>query len=186
MSINRSAGFTIIEVLVAVLVLAFGVMGSAAMQLAALRARHQSSLLSNAVQLGSSMLDAMCANASQMRLSDVDNPYLGLDYDALMPAASAQSCFAGAHCDNAQLAAFDIAQWQRQLKSSVPGGRFVICRDDQPSGGAGSTAWACSGAPTAPIVIKLGWSAADGTAGQAGGPQVRQVMLVLRLTGGAS
>lgn len=183
MSINRSAGFTIIEVLIAVLVLAFGVMGSSAMQLAALRTRHQSSLLSNAVQLGSSMLDAMRANASQMRLSDADNRYLGLDYDALTSAASTQSCFAGANCDSAQLAAFDVAQWQRQLKASVPGGRFVICRDVQTWGEAASTAWACSGAPAAPIVIKLGWTTADGKVGQAG---VRKVMLVLTLTGSAS
>jgi type IV pilus assembly protein PilV len=186
MSTNRSAGFTIIEVLVAVLVLSFGVMGSSAMQLAALRTRHQSSLLSNAVQLGSSMLDAMRANASQMQLSDADNPYLGLDYDALMPAASAQSCFAAANCDSAQLAAIDVAQWQHQLKASVPGGRFVICRDDQPWSGAGSMAWACSGASAAPIVIKVGWTGADGSAGQAGGRQMREVRLVLRLIGGAS
>jgi type IV pilus assembly protein PilV len=82
-----------------------------------------------------------------------------------------------------QFAAFDVAQWQRQLKASVPGGRFVICRDVQTLGVAGSMSWACSGAPAAPIVIKLGWTADDGKAGQAG---VRKVMLVLTLTGGAS
>jgi type IV pilus assembly protein PilV len=184
---NCAAGFTIIEVLVAMLVLAIGVIGSSAMQLTALRTRHQSSLLSNAVQLGSSMLDAMRANALQMQLSDVDNPYLGLDDDASAPAAAAlsgASCFADAECDSAQLAAFDIAQWQRQLRASLPGGRFVICRDDQVQDGA-SSAWNCSGAPAAPIVIKLGWADPGLGVEQTGGQQpVQQVMLVLTLTGG--
>ena len=177
---NRAAGFTIIEVLVAMLVLAFGVIGSSAMQLTALRTRHQSSLLSSALHLGSSMLDTMRANARQMQLSDADNPYLGLDDDALTHAAPAESgptCFA--QCDSAQMAAFDIAQWKRQLRAIFPGGRFVICRDAQVSDGA-STVWACSGGPAAPVVIKLGWTESGLGAAQQGG---QRVMLVLTLTG---
>ena len=185
MSTSRAAGFTIIEVLVAVLVLAFGVMGSAAMQLAALRTRHQSSLLSNAVQLGSSMLDSMRANTGQMQSSDLDNRYLGLDYDAAMPATPAAPgpvCFAGTDCSSAQMAGFDIAQWQRQLRGSVPGGRFVICRDDPAAGGGGGMAWHCSGNPAALIVIKLGWTGKnpDGSVTNDGAPKA---MLVLTLTG---
>lgn len=187
-TVERAAGFTIIEVLVAMLVLAIGVIGSSAMQLTALRTRHQSSLLSNAVQLGSSMLDTMRANARQMQLSDVDNPYLGLDDDGSAPAAPAMSgasCFAPAECDSAQLAAFDIAQWQRQLRASLPGGRFVICRDDQVQDGV-SSLWSCSGAPAAPIVIKLGWTEGGLGAAQSGVQPVPQIMLVLTLTGGPS
>jgi type IV pilus assembly protein PilV len=183
---NRAAGFTIIEVLVAMLVLALGVIGSSAMHLTALHTRHQSALLSNATQLGTSMLDTMRANSRQIQASDVDNPYLGLDDDALLPAAPAgAACFAGAECDSAQLAAFDIAHWRRQLRASLPGGRFVICRDDQVRDGA-SIVWACSGAPAAPIVIKLGWTEPGINAQQHAqqGQRVQQVMLVLTLTGG--
>jgi type IV pilus assembly protein PilV len=184
MSTSRAAGFTIIEVLVAMLVLSFGVMGSAAMQLVALRTRHQSSLLSNAVHLGSSMLDGMRANASQMALGDLDNPYLGLDYDAATPAASGSACLgADLDCDSAQMADFDIAQWKRQLGAGVPGGRFVICRDDQAGSGAGGMAWHCSGNPAAPIVIKLGWTAKNLDGSVTSAPQA---MLVLTLTGGST
>lgn len=189
MSTSRAAGFTIIEVLVAVLVLAFGVMGSAAMQLAALRTWHQSSLLSNAVHLGSSMLDSMRANARQMQSSDLDNPYLGLDYAAATPvieAAPVPACFAATFdCGSAHMASFDIAQWKRQLRTSVPGGRFVICRDDSAGSGAGGMAWHCSGNPAAPIVIKLGWTVKnpDGSVTHEGAPET---MLVLTLTGAAT
>jgi type IV pilus assembly protein PilV len=39
-------GFTLLEVLIAVVVLALGIMGGVALQMAALRSRHQAALLS--------------------------------------------------------------------------------------------------------------------------------------------
>jgi type IV pilus assembly protein PilV len=162
MGAHRAVGFTIIEVLVAVLVLSFGVVGGAAMQLAALRTRHQSALLSNAIQLASAMADSMRANVEQMRSADADNAYLGLDYDAQTdahPSNNTLACFSSsAHCGSAQLARFDIHQWQRQLKAAFPGARLVICRDVLAWSGPGDRlSWTCITSPTAPIVIKLGW-----------------------------
>lgn len=152
-------GFTIIEVLVALCVLALGTLGATAMQLAALRTRHQSALLTQAQQMASGMADRMRANPGQMRLADADNPYLNLVYDVAdgAPAAPARLCYAGSACSNAQLAAFDIYELKRQVGKALPGGRVVICRD----AGAWDTArralrWDCGGG-TAPVVIKLGW-----------------------------
>jgi type IV pilus assembly protein PilV len=194
MGAHRATGFTIIEVLVAVLVLAFGVVGGAAMQLAALRTRHQSALLSNAVQLASAMADSMRANAEQMRSADHDNAYLGLDYDtqnyaqsdASSPVNSGTSCFSAiTHCNSVQLASFDIDHWQRQLKNGFPGGRFVICRDVQVLSGSSSRLnWACVASPAAPIVIKLGWQSADSDPmqrGTSGTSATSGVMLALTL-----
>jgi type IV pilus assembly protein PilV len=158
--INVATGFTIVEVLVAIIVLALGLIGGTAMQLAALRTRHQSALLSNAVRLASGMADKMRANAPQLRRDDDDNPYLNLDYDAVSAAAPApaQQCFAGAPCTSEQLASFDIYELKQQLKAELPGGRVVICRDENAwDPVAKSLGWVCSGAAGAPIVIKLGW-----------------------------
>jgi type IV pilus modification protein PilV len=77
-----AGGFTLLEVLVAVFVLAIGILGAAATQLAALRTRHQSSLMSNGVRLASALADSMRANRAPMRAGDAGNPYLQLDYDA--------------------------------------------------------------------------------------------------------
>jgi type IV pilus assembly protein PilV len=155
-------GFTLIEVLVAVFVLALGITGAAAMQLAALRTRHQSALLSNAVQLASAMADRMRANSAQMQLGDADNRYLNLAYDAGVasapPPVSAASCFAARHCDSGQMADFDIDEFKRQVWSGLPAGRLVICRDNPAwDRGARALRWDCSATPGAPIVIKLGW-----------------------------
>ncbi|MBC7859269.1 MAG: type IV pilus modification protein PilV, partial [Burkholderiaceae bacterium] len=156
-----ACGFSLVEVLVATLVLALGLIGAAAMQLTALRTRHHSMLLSKAVHLASGMADQMRANAGQMRRDDRDNAYLQVDYDAASDAAAdgpAPDCFSAA-CDDAELAHFDLDELKRQLRRELPGARLVICRD----GGAGDDAprapgWACSGAAGAPVLIKLGWT----------------------------
>jgi type IV pilus assembly protein PilV len=154
-------GFTLVEVLVAVFVLAIGIVGAAGAQMAALRTRHQSSLMSNGVQLASGLADRMRANAEQMRAGDALNPYAALRYDAALdgaPQRPAQLCYAGARCASAQLADFDAYEIKQALYSGFPGGRVLVCRDSRVwDAGRAALGWACAGAAEAPLVIKLGW-----------------------------
>ena len=178
MRARRACGFTLVEVLVALLVLALGVIGGAAMQLTALRTRHQSALLSSAALLASGMAERMRMNAAQMQQDDVANPYLGIDYDAgadVHPVAPAPMCFAPAACSSAQLARFDIYELKQQIQTSLPGGRLVICRD----AGHEAPSWSCSGAPGAPIVIKLGWRGKNPDGSPDGAAPVPEVALAL-------
>jgi type IV pilus assembly protein PilV len=108
--VMRHRGFTLLEVLLAVVVMALGLIGGTAMQLTAMRTRHQSLLLSQSMQLASSLADQMRAHAQQMRLPDAGNVYPHLHDDALAepdPAPPAVLC-CGAVCDSAQLAAFEL------------------------------------------------------------------------------
>jgi type IV pilus assembly protein PilV len=153
-------GSTLVEVLVALLLLAVGLLGGSAMQLSSLRARHESALLSAAMQLAASMAERMRANSTQMQAPDADNPYLGLDYEAgpLDEAGGAPACLGDTACSAAQLAQFDIAEWKQQLHAALPGARLHICRDAPAwDAAAQGLPWACNGGKGAPIVIKLGW-----------------------------
>jgi len=150
---RAAAGFTLIEVLVAVLVLAVGLIGGTAMQLHAMRARHESALLSAAVQAAVAMADRIRANAGQ-----VGDVYLGIDYDASReptPAAPPSLCLA-APCDRAELAALDAYELKRLVRTSLPAGRVRVCRDAH-TWQAGRLRWACSGGAAAPVVVKIGW-----------------------------
>lgn len=152
------SGFTLLEVLIAVFVLALGIVGGVAMQLAAMRARHQSTLLAQASMLATGMAERMRANRAQMQLPAGANPYLTLDYDVLdspAPTAPAALCHA-APCDAAQLAWFDLYEIKLALRDQLPGGRVVICRDAGLWSG-GTLLWSCSGGAAAPLVIKVGW-----------------------------
>lgn len=152
-------GYTLLEVLIAVVVLALGIMGGVALQMAALRSRHQAALLSQATQLATALAERMRANAGQMRLADGDNPYLTLNYDAFSepdPPAPAALCYGGA-CGGAQLALSDLYEAKLLLRQSLPGGRAVICRDAALWSG-GKLRWACGGGGAgAPLVVKIGW-----------------------------
>lgn len=149
----RAEGFTLTEVLVAVLVLGLGLIGGTAMQLHAMRTRHESALLSSAVQIATGMADRMRANAAQ-----VPGIYLGLDYDAYtepVPAPPGSLCMATA-CDSPALAQLDLYELKRQVRATLPAGRARVCRDaDMWSGGR--LRWECSGEASAPVVVKIGW-----------------------------
>lgn len=177
-----ASGFTLIEVLVALLLLAVGILGALATQAEALRTRQESSLMSRGVHLAHSLADRMRANAAQMQQGDATNPYLQFRYEAgtgAPPSAPAQ-CFGAGRCDSEQLARFDIADTVAALHAGFPHGRIAVCRDGAVwNDGSRALAWECASVAGAPVVIKLGWhgrradGAGAGTAGsQSPGPAV--------------
>ena len=150
-------GFTLLEVLVAMFVLALGVIGAAATQATSARLRQQAALESEAVALASSLAARMRVNPAQMALPDAANPYLQLDYDAAggLPTPPPVQCFGAAACDASQLAQFDIHELARGVHDAFPGGRIAVCRDAVAA--TGPLDWPCAGGSSAPLVVKIGW-----------------------------
>jgi type IV pilus assembly protein PilV len=153
------AGFTLVEVLVALFVLALGVAGAAAVQTLAVRAAGEAARLSDGTQLAASLAQRMRANPAAMALPDGANPYLQFDLapGATLPAAA--SCYGGANCNPLQLASFDVGETAAALVKRFPGARLRVCRDEQAPDAAGLLSWSCTGSPGAAVVIKLGWRA---------------------------
>jgi type IV pilus assembly protein PilV len=151
-------GFTLVEVLVALLVVALGIAGAAALQASTLRAAREGERLSSATRLAASLAERMRANPVSMALADADNPYLQFDYDsAAASPPAADPCYADADCTPAGLAAFDLSEIG-QAVARLPGGRIRVCRDaSAPAGGGGLPAWTCDAQAGAPVVVKLGW-----------------------------
>ncbi|WP_051516705.1 type IV pilus modification protein PilV [Herbaspirillum sp. RV1423] len=140
-------GFTLVEVLVAIVILALGASGVVAMQLHALRTAQQSGFQSNALQLAMELAELMRTDAAADR-----DTYL-FDYDAAGDAATSAAC-AGQSCD--------LAAWKQRLRSALPQARATVCRDSAPVPGE-APHWPCTGSGNAPIVIKLGWSTREKT-----------------------
>ncbi|WP_342119244.1 type IV pilus modification protein PilV [Pseudoduganella sp. OTU4001] len=143
-----TAGFTMVEVLVAVLLLAVGLVGALAMQAYAMRTRQETALQNEALQAAASLADRIRANAAQ------SSSYLGFDSEA-PPAPAAPGTCTDTPCDTSTLAARELDEFRQHLSASLPGARASVCRDAAASGGA--LQWACSGSPDATIVIKVGW-----------------------------
>jgi len=167
------AGFTLLEVLVALFVVALGVAGAAGVQAMAVRAAGQAARLSDGTQLAASLAQRMRANAVAMALPDAVNPYLQFDLEAGAAPDSASACFGTASCSPEQLARFDLFETGAALAARFPGGRMRVCRDAQSPDAAGLLAWSCSGGADAPVTVKLGWR------GRPGEPDAPAVFLTL-------
>jgi type IV pilus assembly protein PilV len=161
-------GFSLIEILVSLFVLAVGVIGAAGMQLAALRTSQQSVFQTRALHLATEMAERMRANVGQMKLADDANPYLQIDHQSSSShiTTSFHDCYGSdAQCDTAQLAQFEIAEWLQRIGNELPGGRARVCRDASPWDAEGRRFnWDCSANATSSengnagsLVIKIGW-----------------------------
>jgi type IV pilus assembly protein PilV len=150
---DACAGFTLLEVLVALFVVALGVAGAAGVQAMAVRAAGEAARLSDGVHAA--------------------NPYLQFDQEAGAAPESASACFGAASCSPEELARFDLYETGAALARRFPGGRMRVCRDEQDPDATGLLAWSCTGGPDAPVTIKLGWR------GRPGEPDAPAVFLTL-------
>ncbi len=116
LSRNLQEGFTLIEVLVAVLVFSFGLLGIAGMMTISVRNNHNGYLRSQANFLAENMLDRMRANPVALW----NGGYNGT------AAIGTAECTLGAPCNYAALAVYDVQQWAQSLNSSLPGGTGTI------------------------------------------------------------
>lgn len=161
MTMMDERGFSLVEVLVSMLVLAVGVIGAVGMQLAALRTTQQSVHQTSALHIASDIASSIHAwNARKSQSDDVVFPEV--DYNSLVEPTSATpavSCF-DKHCDAQALAEFKIYEWKKQVGAALPSGRIRVCYDITPWDAASKKLkWECSGdsGGAAPLVVKIGW-----------------------------
>ncbi|MDB5774272.1 MAG: type pilus modification protein PilV [Herbaspirillum sp.] len=160
-----ASGFTLIEVLMAVFVLAVALTGVMRMHLTTVRAQQQNAYQTAATQLAADMAGMI----RSWRASAGDHPFL-FEYRTGDAIAAGGNCFGGASCDPSALRAFGVAQWIAAVQGALPAARVSICRDAAPwNTGADAAAWQCSGGANAGIVIKLGWRAMPANNGRPAG-----------------
>ena len=144
-------GITMLEVLISIVVIAFGMLGVAGLQAFALKNSQGASYRSVATVLATDLIDRMRANpvaatsglyASGAKQGDV----------ADKPNAD---CLGKAGCTTSALAAHDLKEWQIAVDAALPSGVGYVCQDDSPNDGTGPTDAQCSG--TGAYVIKVWW-----------------------------
>lgn len=114
---ERSCGFTLIETLVALLVLSVGLIGVAALHGQALAASSLALNRSQATVLAGEISDRIRGNRSA-----------GIAYEA---AAGDNGCdepseSGGGDCSPAEMAAHDLFLWQEQIAQTLPGGSGAV------------------------------------------------------------
>jgi len=156
-------GFSLVEVLISVTILSFGLLGMVGLQAVALQGNRDARLQSEAVSLAREIAEVMRGN-KDIGLLASGNPYLGTFTSPLAPASSSYCLNAGASaCANATaVARAEMTEWLARADRALPGARVAICRDDQPFDSDGLPQWACTAAGTGSTVyIKIGWTRAS-------------------------
>ncbi|MEQ1544212.1 type IV pilus modification protein PilV [Methyloglobulus sp.] len=127
---KQQSGFTLIEVLIAVVILAVGLLGLASLQAVGLGNNQSAYNRSQATQLAYDIADRMRANAStaaQARyLPDVMLPADALCRSGTTPCSD---CTTSANsCSTDQLAQKDLLDWNNDLVATLPSGTGTITR----------------------------------------------------------
>lgn len=180
---RRQGGFTLLEILIAIVIFSIGLLGIAGLQVAGMRFTHGSQLRSIAVAQAETMSDLMRANEFA-----VQSGYYNVQGN--MPTSASPNC-AAAVCNAQQRATYDLVAWNQRVVGAplqanadvLPSGAGVVCRDSTPNDGD-STAWACDNTGEV-YAIKIQWverTSGKDDLGRSGNDDEDQVMQRLVMT----
>lgn len=116
---RRQSGFSLLEVMVAVIVFSIGLIGLGLLLTASIRANHVGFLHSQATFVAEAIADSMRANV----IGVWQDAYDGTWNQATPPAGVDCTVVA---CTPAQLAARDVAAWGRMVGQLLPGGAATV------------------------------------------------------------
>lgn len=114
---RRDAGFSMLEILVTLFVIAIGVLGTASLQTLALKMSKGGQFRSQAVILGLDLIERIEAN----------NPsaIAGSYAPATLPTDYPKDCRT-AYCLPSELATYDLVQFKNRMESQLPGASVTI------------------------------------------------------------
>ncbi len=144
---DKQTGFTLIEVLIAVIVLSIGLLGLAGLQSTGLRNSHDAYVRTLAATLANDMADRIRANMAGFNAGHYDNT-----------AAYSANCENNTGCTPQQMAQYDTFLWQQNLGALPSGqgnvatnGALVTVTVRWDAGRAGATGLGCDPANVADL-----------------------------------
>lgn len=121
---QRSAqrGATLVEALIAMVILAVGLLGMAGMTAAAIQQNQIARMRGTGVLLINDLAERARINAAGFDTG-------GYDRANLANLAAPAGCEVSANCDAAGLAAYDQAQWLQNVNERLPSGNAIVATD---------------------------------------------------------
>ena len=181
-------GFSLVEVLVAIIILSIGMLGAVGMQSAAMQANKESRNQNSAVTFARELGEKMRGNHTvAIQTTSADNPYL---FDTTLTGTSSVAtfsvnCFTTGCPIPKDIATWDVADWQARIQATLPTPRVKVCFDKAPYDSSGNARWACTNDGDL-SVVKMSWTSSN-TAGSLTFASTTGIpLVVLPLTAGSS
>ena len=157
----KARGFSMIEVLISIVVLSFGLLGMVGMQAAALKANRDARLQSTAIGMARELADMMRGNRVESVRPKNVNPYFSTSTN-MAPKSTSYCLSVGGTCASTEaIANAEMTEWLARVDEELPGARVIVCFDSAPFDANGLPQWDCTdgaaGAET-PVVVKIGWT----------------------------
>ena len=156
---TKQDGIALLEVLIAVVIISFGLLGLAGTQVTAIRNNHVAYMRSIATHQAQEMADRMRANMIAAETGAYDSP--GVNPRNHSASGGCATTLTG--CTSTEIAENDTFHWAAYLAANLPGGEGAICFDDTPGDGTAAANPGCSG--VGQRVIKIWWNEANATPG---------------------
>lgn len=156
----RAQGFSLLEVLISIVILSFGVLGMVGLQATALQSNRDARLQSTASSLARELAEIM--RSDKYAFYDANsNPYLQ-DFTAPLTPVTASHCLdigSTQPCGNhSEIANALMTEWLARVSAELPGARVNVCVDRVPFDANGLPRWNCTPGADAVTFIKIGWT----------------------------
>lgn len=185
---GKALGFTMLEALIAVLILAVGVLSVANLLIKSYRFTQQGAYDTLAQQLAANVADRIRTNSGAMSSYVFDTSTAGniTSSTNFYQSGGSTGCTGSDATCSAATVNFDLSEWMNAVKASLPGGRGVICYDNPTYNLTGGFSWACTGKTTDPLVVKIGWVSRFSSTDQGTGVAASSVLADTSIPTGSS
>lgn len=156
---REQSGFSLLEVLIAIIILSIGMLGAVGMQAAALQSNKEARNQATATTFARELAEKMRGNKSvAIQTTTAANPYL---FDVTLAGTSISpptpNCFTAACSTPKDAATWDVADWQSRAQDALPSPRIKVCFDQDPFDSVGKPRWACTDDGDI-AVLKMSWT----------------------------
>lgn len=161
---RRHSGFTMLEVLISMVIVAFGLLGVAGLQAFALKHNQSATFRSTATTLAGDIIDRIKANIG----GSIDNIYNAPNTGSYTTAVA--TCLTTG-CTTTELATNDLFEWQQRIALGLPAGVGIVCLDSTPHDGNDAADHQCDNVGESNYAVKIWWTDDRTQSGQLNRPQ---------------
>ena len=129
---SQQSGFSLLEVLIAVVILSVGLLGLAGMQVNSLKYVTSSLQRTQATSLGYDMLDRIRVNPNGNYITLFTDPASDYNGTTSSNSGSNDDCLDNSNtvsCTAAQMANFDLSEWKTAIEALLPSGQGDVRLD---------------------------------------------------------